>query len=49
MASKKTSSTAKKKINNKVVKKVTPRPKPISNVGGGQGGILGAFGGVNGR
>ena len=45
MASKKTSSTSKKKV----VKKVKPRPKPISDVGGGQGGILGTFGGVNGR
>jgi hypothetical protein len=49
MASKKTSSTSKKKINNKVVKNVTSRPKPISSVGGGQGGLLGSFGGVNGR
>ena len=49
MASKKTSSTSKKKVIKKVVKKVKPRPKPISNVGGGQAGILGAFGGVNGR
>ena len=46
MASKKTSSTSKKK---KAEKKQTPKPKPISNVGGGQGGILGAFGGTLGR
>jgi hypothetical protein len=43
MASKKTTKT------NKKASKKKAKPKPISNVGGGQGGILGAYGGTVGR
>lgn len=45
MPAKKTKQTSKKKQAPKAVVK----PKPISNIGGGQGGILGGFGGTLGR